>query len=52
MVRMVAALTFTEAHIRRVAGARSFVRGFDYRGAVEDLRIAGTEITANVSGTR
>jgi uncharacterized Zn finger protein len=44
------ALAFTEADIRQAAGSRSFERGLGYLGAVEDLEIGSTEITATVYG--
>jgi len=44
------ALAFTEADIRQAAGSRSFERGLGYLGAVEDLEIGTTEITATVYG--
>jgi uncharacterized Zn finger protein len=50
MVRMAVGPAFTEADIKRAAGDRSFERGFDYLGAVEDLEIGSAEITASVYG--
>lgn len=50
MVGMPVSLPFTEADIKLAAGARSFERGLDYLGAVEDLEISDTEVTAQVSG--
>jgi uncharacterized Zn finger protein len=47
---MSVALAFTEADIRQAAGSRSFERGLGYLGAVEDLEIGTTEITATVYG--
>jgi hypothetical protein len=44
------ALAFTEADIRQAAGSRPFERGLGYLGAVEDLEIGSTEITATVYG--
>src|SRR5215469_12103978 len=44
------ALALTEADIRQAAGSRSFERGLGYLGAVEDLEIGSTEITATVYG--
>src|SRR5215472_965816 len=41
---------FTEADIRQAAGSRSFERELGYLGAVEDLEIGSTEITATVYG--
>ena len=41
---------FTEADIKLAAGLRSFERGLDYLDQVEDLEIAGTQITATVRG--
>jgi uncharacterized Zn finger protein len=50
MVSMPVSLPFTEADIKLAAGARSFERGLDYLGAVENLEISDTEVTASVYG--
>ena len=50
MVGMPVPLPFTEADIKLAAGARSFERGLDYLGAVGDLEISDTEVTASVYG--
>jgi uncharacterized Zn finger protein len=42
---------FTEAGLRRLAGARTFDRGRAYLGQVEDLDVSATAITATVRGT-
>jgi uncharacterized Zn finger protein len=44
------ALAFTEADIREAAGSRSFERGLGYLGAVDDLEIGTSEVTATVYG--
>jgi SWIM zinc finger len=44
------ALAFTEADIREAAGSRSFERGLGYLGAVDDLEIGSSEVTATVYG--
>jgi SWIM zinc finger len=51
MVGMPVSLPFTEADIKLAAGARSFERGLGYLGAVGDLEISDTEVTASVYGT-
>jgi uncharacterized Zn finger protein len=43
-------LAFTEADIREAAGSRSFERGLGYLGAVADLEIFSSEVTATVYG--
>jgi uncharacterized Zn finger protein len=48
---MAVTLAFTEADIRRAAGTKSFERGQGYLDEVEDLEIAGKEITASVYGS-
>jgi uncharacterized Zn finger protein len=48
---MVMAQAFTEADIKLAAGDKSFKRGLDYVHDVEDLEIAGAEITASVLGS-
>jgi uncharacterized Zn finger protein len=48
MVRMAASQAFTEADIKSAAGDKSYERGLDYLGVVEDLEITGAEITASV----
>ncbi len=50
MVRMAVSPAFTEADIKRAAGDRSFARGLEYLGAVEDIYIGSKEITASVYG--
>jgi uncharacterized Zn finger protein len=50
MVRMAVSPAFTEADIKRAAGDRSFARGLEYLGAVEDIHIGSKEITASVYG--
>ena len=50
MVGMPVPLPFTEADIKLAAGARSFERGLDYLGAVGDLEISDTQVTASVYG--
>lgn len=52
MVRMAVNPVLTEADVKRAAGDRSFVRGRDYVGDVEDLEIGSAEITASVHGSR
>ncbi|WP_239516310.1 MULTISPECIES: SWIM zinc finger family protein [unclassified Streptomyces] len=42
---------FTEEDLRRLAGARSFERGFGYLSAVSRLEIGDSAITATVDGT-
>jgi uncharacterized Zn finger protein len=49
--RMTVSLGFTEADIKVAAGDKSFKRGLDYVEDVEDLEIAGTQITASVWGS-
>jgi uncharacterized Zn finger protein len=51
MVRMAVSPAFNEADIKRAAGDKSFERGLDYVGAVEDLEIDAAEITASVYGS-
>jgi uncharacterized Zn finger protein len=51
MVRMAVSPPFTEADITRAADGRSFERGSDYLGAVEDLEIGPAEMTASVHGS-
>jgi len=51
MVDMTAVLPFTEADIKGAAGSKSFERGLDYLGQVEDLEITDSEITATVYGS-
>jgi uncharacterized Zn finger protein len=51
-VRMAVFAAFTEADIKRAAGARSFERGLEYLNEVADLEFAGKEITATVCGSR
>jgi uncharacterized Zn finger protein len=48
---MAVSLAFTEADIRLAAGEKSFKRGLDYVQDVEDLEIAGTQVTASVWGS-
>lgn len=43
---------FTEAGLRRLAGARTFDRGKAYQDQVEDLDVSAAAITATVRGTR
>ena len=50
MVGMPVPLPFTEADVKLAAGARSFERGLDYLGAVGDLEISDTQVTASVYG--
>jgi uncharacterized Zn finger protein len=52
MVNMTAVLPFTEADIKGAAGPRSFERGLEYLGQVEDLEITSSEIIATVYGSR
>ena len=42
---------FTEADIKRAAGARAYERGLDYLDEVEGLEMTGTQITASVYGS-
>jgi hypothetical protein len=42
---------FTEADLRRLAGAASFERGLGYVGQVTDLDLSAGAVTATVSGT-
>jgi uncharacterized Zn finger protein len=48
---MAVSLAFTEADIKVAAGEKSFKRGLDYVQDVEDLEIAGTQVTASVWGS-
>jgi SWIM zinc finger len=49
---MTVSLAFTEADVKLAAGAKSFERGLDYLHHIEDVEIAGAEITASVRGSR
>src|ERR1700759_5278562 len=45
-------LAFTEADLRRAAGAQSYDRGLGYVDAVADLEVGADELSATVHGTR
>jgi uncharacterized Zn finger protein len=51
MDRMALVPAFTKDDLKSAAGAKSFERGLDYLRDVEDLEVAGTQITACVYGS-